>query len=233
MVGGFQFAVWSALRVGFVMESAVGERAAQPLVEEQEEQRDVNAIGGETVGVAASIALQQAVPFELAQIVAKLVESVLFRGELERSEDGFMNLFGRRAADGIAAMQQDFQKANGPRVLDFDAWNADCADGHGQGNSPEQRKVHMDVQRLCLEAGEAVGDELELLAHLVEMVQPFLQAEVAQVVGDQFVAKIARVLFVLLEKCVFPVGATGSSGCALSWRTSAPAGTSGSRVACG
>ena len=65
----------------------------------------------------------------------------------------------------------------------------------------------MDVQRLGLETGEAVGDGLELFARGVEMVQPLLQAEVAQIVGAEFVAKIAGVLLVLLEKGVFPVGA--------------------------
>ena len=42
----------------------------------------------------------------------------------------------------------------------------------------------MDVQRLGLETGEAVGDGLELLARGVEMVQPLLQTEVVQIVGD-------------------------------------------------
>ena len=95
-----------------------------------------------------------------------------------------MDLFGRRAADGVAAMQQDFQQANGPRVMDFDSWNADQADGNGQGQPLEQRKIHMDVERLRLETGEAVGDGLELFARGVEMVQPLLQAEVVQIVGD-------------------------------------------------
>ena len=63
----------------------------------------------------------------------------------------------------------------------------------------------MDVQRLCLEAGKAIGDDLEPFAHRVEMIKPFLQAEVVQIVGDQFVAQKAGELFVLLEECVFPV----------------------------
>ena len=74
--------------------------------------------GGETVGVAAAIAFQQAVAFELAQVVAEMVQPELFGGELERSEDGFVDLFGRRAADGVAGMQQDFEQANGSRVMD-------------------------------------------------------------------------------------------------------------------
>ena len=61
MVGGFQLAVRSALLFWFVVEAAVGQRAAEALVKEQKQQRDVNAFGGETVGVAAAIAFQQAV----------------------------------------------------------------------------------------------------------------------------------------------------------------------------
>ena len=76
MVGGFQLTV-SALRVGFVVEAAVGQRAAESLVKEQKEQRDMHAFGGETVGVATAIALQQAVAFEFAQVVAELVQPIL------------------------------------------------------------------------------------------------------------------------------------------------------------
>jgi hypothetical protein len=42
-------------------------------VEEQEEERDLNAFGGETIGVAGAVALQQPVAFELAQVVAELI----------------------------------------------------------------------------------------------------------------------------------------------------------------
>ena len=55
------------------MEAAVGERAAEPFVEEQKEQRDLNPFGGEPVGVAGAVTLQQTVAFELAQVVAELV----------------------------------------------------------------------------------------------------------------------------------------------------------------
>ena len=40
-----------------------------------------------------------------------------------------------------------------------------------------------------------------------QMVQPLLQSEVVQIVGAEFVAQIAGEFLVLLEKCVFPVGA--------------------------
>ena len=64
----------------------------------------------------------------------------------------------------------------------------------------------MDVETLRLEAGEAVGDGLELLADGVEMIEPFLQAEVAQVVGAKLIAEEAGELLVLFEEGVLPVG---------------------------
>ena len=41
VIGGFEVAVGAVLRVGAVVEAAVGERAAEALVEEQEEQGDL------------------------------------------------------------------------------------------------------------------------------------------------------------------------------------------------
>ena len=43
VIGGFEPAVGTVLRVGAVMEAAVGERSAEPFMEEQEEQRDLDA----------------------------------------------------------------------------------------------------------------------------------------------------------------------------------------------
>jgi hypothetical protein len=76
----FELAVWRVHRIWLVVEAAVGERAAESLVEEQKQERNVNAFGRQSVGVAAAIALQKAMAFQLAQIVAELVESVRFRG---------------------------------------------------------------------------------------------------------------------------------------------------------
>ena len=73
VVGGFELAGRLVLGVGAVVEAAIGERAAQPFVEEQKEQRNLNPFGGETIGVAGAVALQQPVAFELAQVVAELI----------------------------------------------------------------------------------------------------------------------------------------------------------------
>ena len=59
VIGGFEFAVGAVGRIGSVMEAAVGERTAEALVEEQEQEGDVDAFGGEAVSVAAAIAFQQ------------------------------------------------------------------------------------------------------------------------------------------------------------------------------
>src|SRR6516162_10142697 len=89
--------------------------------------------------------------------------------------------------------------------MDFDAGIADRADGDGQSDPLEQGKVHVHIEALRLKAGEAVGDDLKLLAHGIEMIQPLLQAEVAQVVGTEFVAQEAGEFLVLFQKRVFPV----------------------------
>ena len=172
MVGGFELAGGLVIGVGAVMEAAVGERAAEPLVEEQKEQRDLNPFGGEPVGVAGAVTLQQTVAFELAQVVAELVEAVGGVGEVEGGEDGAVDLLGGPAADMTAAMQEDFKEADDARVVDLDAGIADRADGDRQGEALQEREVDVDVEPLRLETGEAGGDGLEALADGVEMV-PF------------------------------------------------------------
>src|SRR5712672_4616399 len=193
--------------VGAVVEAAVGERAAEAFVEEQKKQGDLNPLGGETVGVAGAVTLQQPVALQLAQVVAQLVEAVGAVGEVEGGEDGMVDLLGGPAADVTAAMQEDFKEADDARVVDLDAGIADRADGDRQGEALQQRKVDMDIEPLRLEAGKAGGDGLEPLADGIEMVQSLLEAEVGEVVGDQLVAQEGGELFVLFEEGVLEVGA--------------------------
>ena len=65
----------------------------------------------------------------------------------------------------------------------------------------------MDIEALGLKAGKTVGDGLESGAHGVQMIEPFLQTKVAQIVGAKLIAQEAREFFVLLEKSVLPIGA--------------------------
>ena len=92
MVSDFELAIGSVCRIGFVVKAAVGERATEAFVEEQEQEGHLHAFRCEAVGVAAAVALQQAMAFEFAQIVAELVQPVGLRRELERGEDGGVNL---------------------------------------------------------------------------------------------------------------------------------------------
>ena len=66
VVGGFEFAVGLVIDVGAMVKAAVGEWSAEPFVEEEKEQGNLDPFWGETVGVAGSVTLQQPVGFELA-----------------------------------------------------------------------------------------------------------------------------------------------------------------------
>src|SRR5712672_738122 len=207
VVGGFELAGRLVMGVGAVMEAAVGERAAEPFVEEEEEQRNLNPLGGQTVGIAGAVTLQQPVALEPAQVVAELVEAVGAVGEVEGGEDGVVDLLGGPAADVAAAMQEHFEQADYAGVVDLDAGIADRTDGDRQGEALQKREVDVDVEPLRLKAGEAGGDGLEALADGIEVVQSLLEAEVGEVVGDQLVAQEGGELFVLFEEGVLEVGA--------------------------
>ena len=69
--------------------------------------------------------------FQLPEIVTKLVQSIRLLGKLKRGQDGFVDLLGGPATDGVAAVEENLQEADDPRVVDFDAGIADRADGNG------------------------------------------------------------------------------------------------------
>jgi hypothetical protein len=175
VICGFQFTGRLVAVDRAVVETAVGERTAEPFVEEEKEQRNLYAFWGEAVGVAGSIPLQQAVAFEFAQVVAQLVDGVASVGELEGGDNGLMDLFGGPATDVTATVQEDLEQADDARILELDAGIADRADGNGESETLQQREVDMDVEPLRLEAGEAICDDLEPLADGMEMIQPFLR----------------------------------------------------------
>ena len=73
-------------------------------MEEEKQESDVNALGAQAVGIPSAITFQQSMPLQFAEIVAKLVQPVVFRGKLESGKNSFMDLFGGPAAHGIAAV---------------------------------------------------------------------------------------------------------------------------------
>src|SRR5260370_41346962 len=92
------------------------------------------------------------------------------------------------------------------RVVDLDPGVAHRADGDGQGEALQQRKVDVDIEPLRLETGEAGSDGLEALANGLEMVQSLPETEIVQVVGAQLVAQEGGELVILLQKGVLEVG---------------------------
>src|SRR5215831_1118402 len=82
MIGGLEPAIGSALRVGPVVEAAVGERTAQALMKE------LDAFCREAVGIVSFVPLQQAVSLFLLQIVAHLVQAHALPREPAGGEHG-------------------------------------------------------------------------------------------------------------------------------------------------
>ncbi len=76
VVGGFEFAVGAMGGVGLMMEAAVGQWPAQALVKKEGEQSGLDAFSGQAVGRAGALALEQAVAFEFAQVIAELIKGV-------------------------------------------------------------------------------------------------------------------------------------------------------------
>ena len=58
------------------MEAAMRQWPAESLMEEQKQEGDLDTFGGELVGVAGAITLQQPMPLQFSQIIAELVEAV-------------------------------------------------------------------------------------------------------------------------------------------------------------
>jgi hypothetical protein len=147
------------------------------------------------------------VTFQLAQIVAQLVQAIRSFGETEGLEDGLMDLLGSPAAEVSAAMQENLEEPNDSFVLDFDAGIADRTDGDRHRHPLQKREVDVNVEPLGLEAGEAASDDFEGLADGVEIVQSLFKTEVVEVVGAELITQERCELLVLLQEGMLEVDA--------------------------
>jgi len=95
----------------------------------------------------------------------------------------------RPPAEVTAAVQENLKEADDTGVVDLEAGITNRTNGDRQSQALEQREIDMDVEPLCLVAGEASGDGLEALAHGLEMVQSLLETEIGEIVGDQLIAQ--------------------------------------------
>ena len=71
----------------------------------------------------------------------------------------------------------------------------------------QKGEIQMDIEALSLKTSEVVSGGLESFPHVVEIIEPFLQTEVAQIIGAKLVAEEAGELLVLFEKSILPIGA--------------------------
>ena len=118
-----------------------------------------------------------------------------------------MDLPGRATADGRAAVEQNLHEPDHTSVVDFDAGKLGGAYSDRQRETLQERELDVDIQALCLERGETIGNRQELLAHGGHMLQSLLQSEIGQIVGADLIAQEGGELFVLLDEGVFEVGA--------------------------
>lgn len=77
-----------------------------------------------------------------------------------------------------AAVEQNLQQSDDTGLVDFDAGITNRADSNGERDALQQREVHVNVEPLGLATRESVRDGLKPLAHGVQVVEAFLQAEI-------------------------------------------------------
>ena len=111
VVGGFDLGGWVGCFLGPVVEEGIGQRAADALVEEDEQGGDANAFFGESVAVGSAGPLEQAVGFHLAQIIAELGKGIGLGGEIKGPENGWVDVGGPPTVELRTAVQQHLHQA--------------------------------------------------------------------------------------------------------------------------
>jgi hypothetical protein len=81
----------------------------------------LDAFGGEAIGIALSVAFEQSMTLEFAEIVTKLIQTVGLLRKAKGGEDRGVNLFGSPAADDAAAVEKNLEQPDHPRLMDFEA----------------------------------------------------------------------------------------------------------------
>lgn len=116
----------------------------------------------------------------------ELAQSVGFWGRLEALKHNLVDVPGRPAAEAVAALQQNFKQPEDAGLMELDTRITGRADEEGQGKarrcavterSPRGRSTTAPAQ-----AGEPIRDRQALGAHGLQVVGPFPEAKVAQVI---------------------------------------------------
>ena len=66
-------------------------------------------LDSQPVSISGAIALQQPVSLEFVQIVAELVQPIVFGREMEGGEDGLVYLFCGPTTHGVTAMEKNLK----------------------------------------------------------------------------------------------------------------------------
>ena len=206
MIGGFDFAGrLCGLRP--TVEQAVGQRAADPFMKQDEQEGDADALGGEAIGVPTAVPLQEAMSLHFPQVVPDLGEGVTLGGKTEGGQQSLMNVGGARAHELGSALQEHFHHAEHAGVVNLDAGDLGAPARDGEGQPLEQREVDVHVQGLGLKGGETVGDGRQRVAHGLEVLQALVQPEIPEVVAQGFHPQEGRELLVHPQDGVLRVAA--------------------------
>ena len=89
-------------------------------MEQHKEEGDLVALGGKAIGIAAAVALQQAVGFHLAEVITELIQAVGGEGEIVGFEHGLVDLLGAPTAQLGTGMEKYLHEADHASVVDLD-----------------------------------------------------------------------------------------------------------------
>src|SRR6202030_2068218 len=123
--------------------------------------------------------------FELAQVIAQLVQAIASLRETEGGQDGLMDLLGRPTTDVRCTVQEDFHQPDDARLVDLDDGIAHRADGDRQRDELQERKLNVNVEPLGVAARETAANALQFLPDGFEIVQALPAPEVLEVVGAE------------------------------------------------
>jgi hypothetical protein len=178
------------------MKEGVGDRSTDALVEQDKHGGHFDAFRGEAIGVAPTLALQEAVGSELADVVAKLGERIGLGGDREGLEHGAVHVGAAPGSELRATMEQDLHQPEEAGVVDLDARNLGGRRRDGFGQSLEDREIHVDVEEVGLDPGEPIGDGDESCPERREVLQPFVQAEIFEAIDADLDTQERAKLFV-------------------------------------
>lgn len=189
------------------MEKGIGNRAADTLMKEKKEEGYLNSFFCEAVAVVWEIALNQAMSFHLPQVIAELGKRIGRGFEIKGFKKSLVEITGSPSGDTGAGMDEHLHEADQAGMVDFDPCDFGMAGNNREGQTLEQREIHMDLEGLRLKGGETVSDGKEMGTYRCQMLDSFFKEEVLEVIATEFDSQEGLEFFILFDKGMFEVGA--------------------------